>query len=186
MSTLHRVRTRRARRAVPDLVASCRTLTSAVEILIERRRLGQTDLHVKPGQVGLNNATKAENLGIFDYAHLRVPLPPNLKGSGIFAAQKASPFPESYFLMVRFAPYRPGGRAEKDCGMLTKLPATKQRRLHKRDWDVQGRFPLGIYRRRAEGAETPQDPAHCRTRGSRGQRLDLARTRFVTLAPQYS
>jgi hypothetical protein len=73
----------------------------AVEILIERRRLGQTDLHVKSGQVGLNNATKPENLGIFDYAHLRVPLPLNLKGSGIFSAsQKNAPAPESYFLMV--------------------------------------------------------------------------------------
>jgi hypothetical protein len=59
-------------------------------------------LHVKPGQVGLNNATKAENLGIFDYAHLRVPLPPNLKGSEIFKVGKNAPQPESYFLMVSF------------------------------------------------------------------------------------
>jgi hypothetical protein len=48
----------------------------------------------------LNNATKAENLGIFDYAHLRVPLPPNLKGSEIFRVSKNTPQPESYFLMV--------------------------------------------------------------------------------------
>lgn len=72
-----------------------------MEILVERRRLGQTDLAVKPGQVGLTNATKAENLGVFDYAHLRVPLPKDLKGSGIFSLQKNGTYPESYFLMVR-------------------------------------------------------------------------------------
>ncbi|KKY26821.1 putative apses transcription factor [Diplodia seriata] len=75
--------------------------TPPLEILIERRRLGQTNLHVKPGQVGVSNATKAENLGLFDYAHLRVPLPKDLKGSGIFNLQKNQAYPESYFLMRR-------------------------------------------------------------------------------------
>ncbi|KAH7030161.1 apses transcription factor-like protein [Macrophomina phaseolina] len=75
--------------------------TPPLEILIERRRLGQTNLHVKPGQVGVSNATKAENLGLFDYAHLRVPLPKDLKGSGIFSLQKNQAYPESYFLMRR-------------------------------------------------------------------------------------
>ncbi|KAK7713187.1 hypothetical protein SLS57_007518 [Botryosphaeria dothidea] len=75
--------------------------TPQLEILIERRRLGQTNLHVKPGQVGVSNATKAENLGLFDYAHLRVPLPKDLKGSGIFGLQKNQAYPESYFLMRR-------------------------------------------------------------------------------------
>ncbi len=70
------------------------------EILVERRRLGQTTLAVKPGQVGTSNATKPENLGTFDYAHLRVPLPKDLKGSEIFAPQQGQPHPESYFLMV--------------------------------------------------------------------------------------
>jgi hypothetical protein len=78
-------------------------LTAAVEILVERRRLGQTDLTVKPGQVGIVNATKVENLGIFDYAHLRVPLPKDLEGSGIFSLQKNLTYPESYFLMVSLA-----------------------------------------------------------------------------------
>ncbi|OJD40827.1 apses transcription factor [Diplodia corticola] len=75
--------------------------TPPLEILIERRRLGQTNLHVKPGQVGVSNATRAENLGLFDYAHLRVPLPKDLKGSGIFNLQKNQAYPESYFLMRR-------------------------------------------------------------------------------------
>ncbi|KAI9827190.1 MAG: hypothetical protein M1832_005327 [Thelocarpon impressellum] len=65
--------------------------------LVERRRLGQTNLAVKPGQIGTSNATKPENLGVFDYAHLRAPLPKDLHGSGIFVSQ----IPESYFLMRR-------------------------------------------------------------------------------------
>lgn len=70
--------------------------TRAVDELVDRRRLGQTNLAVKPGQVGTSNATKPENLGMFDYAHLRAPLPKDLKGSGIFTG----PVPASYFLMV--------------------------------------------------------------------------------------
>ncbi|KAI9821749.1 MAG: hypothetical protein M1827_002330 [Pycnora praestabilis] len=71
------------------------------QILVERRRLGQTNLAVKPGQVGTSNATKPENLGMFDYAHLRAPLPKDLKGSEVFAPANNSPHPESYFLMRR-------------------------------------------------------------------------------------
>ncbi len=70
--------------------------------LVAKRRLGQTNLAVKPGQVGTSNATKPENLGPFDYAHLRAPLPRNLKGSEIFAPHQNQPTPEVYFLMVRF------------------------------------------------------------------------------------
>ncbi|KAF2803063.1 uncharacterized protein BDZ99DRAFT_173707 [Mytilinidion resinicola] len=71
------------------------------EILVERRRLGQTNLAVKVGQVGIANASKPANLGTFDYAHLRVPLPKDLSGSGIFLVAKQGAWPESYFLMRR-------------------------------------------------------------------------------------
>ncbi|THW46840.1 DNA-binding domain of Mlu1-box binding protein MBP1 [Aureobasidium pullulans] len=76
--------------------------TPPLEILVERRRLGQTELTVKPGQIGTSNATKLQNLGMFDYAHLRVPLPKDLQGSGIFApSRRNQSYPEAYFLMRR-------------------------------------------------------------------------------------
>ena len=68
--------------------------------LLARRRLGKTNLSVKPGQVGTSNATKPENLGIFEYAHLRAPLPKDLKGSEIFQTTSTQGPPETYFLMV--------------------------------------------------------------------------------------
>ncbi|EEH22662.2 hypothetical protein PABG_04873 [Paracoccidioides brasiliensis Pb03] len=71
------------------------------EELLERRRLGKTNLSVKPGQVGTSNATKPENLGMFEYAHLRAPLPKDLKGSEIFSFQPPQTNPEAYFLMRR-------------------------------------------------------------------------------------
>ncbi|EGC47426.1 APSES transcription factor [Histoplasma capsulatum var. duboisii H88] len=71
------------------------------EELLSRRRLGKTNLSVKPGQIGTSSATKPENLGMFEYAHLRAPLPKDLKGSEIFSFQAPQQHPEAYFLMRR-------------------------------------------------------------------------------------
>lgn len=71
-----------------------------VDQLLERRRLGQTDLGVRQGHVGITSSTKEHNLGLFDYAHLRVPLPKDLKGSAVFVPMDGVKYPESYFLMV--------------------------------------------------------------------------------------
>ncbi|OKL56168.1 hypothetical protein UA08_08579 [Talaromyces atroroseus] len=67
--------------------------------LLALRRLGKTNLAVKPTQVGTSNATKPENLGPFEYAHLRAPLPKDLSGSEIFPSQ--TPKQDTYFLMRR-------------------------------------------------------------------------------------
>ncbi|KAJ5746148.1 hypothetical protein N7520_011330 [Penicillium odoratum] len=73
----------------------------AYEELLARRRLGKTNLSVKSSQVGTSNATKPENLGLFEYAHLRAPLPKDLKGSEIFPSHNSQQHPETYFLMRR-------------------------------------------------------------------------------------
>lgn len=64
--------------------------------LVDRRRLGQTDLTVRTSQVGTSSATQPENLGKFDYAHLRVSIPETRNG---IWGPKGSP--TSYFLMRR-------------------------------------------------------------------------------------
>ena len=78
-------------------------LTSIDLDLVKIRRLGQTNLVVTPELIGNNEFTKPENLGPFDYAHLRAPLPDNLESSQIFAPQQHQPSPASYFLMVGLA-----------------------------------------------------------------------------------
>lgn len=87
---------------------------AADEILVERRLLGQTMLKVKPGQVGTSNATKKENLGVLDYAHLRAPLPKDLAGSGIFSKGGDRRFPDAYFLMVGRQSLRDRTREDRD------------------------------------------------------------------------
>ncbi|KAJ5620001.1 hypothetical protein N7510_003985 [Penicillium lagena] len=71
------------------------------EELLARRRLGKTNLAVKASWIGTSNATKPENLGLFEYAHLRAPLPKDLKGSEIFPSHTPQQHPETYFLMRR-------------------------------------------------------------------------------------
>ncbi|OQD76455.1 hypothetical protein PENDEC_c004G01168 [Penicillium decumbens] len=73
----------------------------AYDELLARRRLGKTNLSVKPRLVGSSNATKPENLGVFEYAHLRAPLPKDLKGSEIFPSHNPTQYPDTYFLMRR-------------------------------------------------------------------------------------
>ncbi|KAI4254571.1 MAG: hypothetical protein LQ352_003010 [Teloschistes flavicans] len=69
--------------------------------LVRDRRLGQTNLAVKSGQVGTSNATKKDNLGLFDYAHLKIPFPPDFEGSEIHPHHARHGPPRSYFLMRR-------------------------------------------------------------------------------------
>jgi hypothetical protein len=171
MYTSRRVTSRRvpSRRIASHRILCAHLLTPApVDILIERRRLGQTNLAVKAGAAGIANATKADNLGVFDYAHLRVPLPKDLSGSGIFTLGRNTAYPESYFLMVRDS--TPLWRV----ATLTRRTAPQQRWLRQRDRNVQGRLPLGLAGRRRGRAPLPEDIPFCWPRRGCWQRLDRA------------
>lgn len=79
---------------------TCALCATVDDDLLTRRRLGKTHLAVKATQIGTSNATRPENLGPFEYAHLRAPLPKDLKGSEIFPSHTPQQHPETYFLMV--------------------------------------------------------------------------------------
>ncbi|KAJ5673196.1 hypothetical protein N7507_002323 [Penicillium longicatenatum] len=71
----------------------------AYEDLLALRRLGRTKLSVKPEL--LCNASRPENLELFEYAHLRAPLPEDLEGSEIFPFDISRPPRTTCFLMRR-------------------------------------------------------------------------------------
>ncbi|KAJ5653359.1 hypothetical protein N7490_000362 [Penicillium lividum] len=73
----------------------------AYEELLALRRLGRTNFPVKRELFGACNAFKPENRDIFEYAHLRAPLPEDLKGSEIFPPNNSGQHPVVYFLMRR-------------------------------------------------------------------------------------
>ena len=74
---------------------------------------------MKAGSVGTSNATKSKNLGVFDYAHLKVPLPRHMVHAELFGGTA----PDIYFLMVR-SPR--GGSAAKEGAMRRFSSASTQ------------------------------------------------------------
>lgn len=124
-------------------------------------------MSVKKGLIGTTNATKEENLGPVEYAHLRAPLPEDLSNSEIFAPQEGQPHPQTYFLMVSDV-------IDAMRAMLMTV-APQQGRLRIGNWYVQDCFSLGKNGRRESRTRVPENARlhksrrHCRKRvgGSR-------------------
>ncbi|RMD40746.1 hypothetical protein DV735_g4367, partial [Chaetothyriales sp. CBS 134920] len=161
------------------------------EDLLARRRLGKTKLTVKPGQVGTSNATKAENLGPFEYAHLRAPLPDDLKGSEIFAVQANQPPPETYFLMRRSKdgfvsatgmfkiafPWAAQAEERTERAYLKTLAATSQDEVAGNIW-VEPEFDYGLYewiRALLDPADIVQSPSSARKQIAPPPKFELLR-----------
>lgn len=108
------------------------------EELLSRRCLGKTNLAVKPSQIGTSNASKPENLGLFEYAHLRAPLPKDLKGSEIFPSHTPQQHPETYFLMVSHS------RVQAFKRLLTRVFWFKQRRSKDGFVSATGMFKIAF------------------------------------------
>lgn len=136
------------------------------ENLVIRRRLGKTNLSVKPSQIGTSNATKEGNLGLFEYAHLRVKLPEDLTGSEIFPSHASMTPPETYFLMVRYIFHIPTTGQSLNCRVFYTAP--QHGWVRQCYWHVQDCIPLGQDRRGKERTRILENlRAYQRGRGRR-------------------
>lgn len=77
-------------------------------------------------------------MGLFEYAHLRAPLPKDLKGSEIFPSHTPQQHPETYFLMVSHS------RVQAFKRLLTRVFWFKQRRSKDGFVSATGMFKIAF------------------------------------------